>query len=297
MPGFSVACQRKTPTLKGMTQFARRIAFWFLASFLALVLVPPELSAANRDRIEAFLITTGFDVALESIALSSRSAPQMLGVDPEGFGSDWTRLTDEVFEVGAMHDTAVSILEQTLSDEALSHAVEFYASDLGQRLVEAENASHMQEDDDVKQLAGQRIISDLIKNGSKRVESFKRMNSAIDSADTALRALQEIQVRFLLAASASGVIELQLNGDELRELMRQNEPAMRQSLQLSNLAGAAYTYQDFSDADVDTYVDALEQPLMQEVYELLNAIQYEIMAMRFEVLAARMAELHPAQDI
>ncbi len=297
MPGFSVACQRKTPTLKGMTQFARRIAFWFLASFLALVLVPPELSAANRDRIEAFLITTGFDVALESIALSSRSAPQMLGVDPEGFGSDWTRLTDEVFEVGAMHDTAVSILEQTLSEEALSHAVEFYASDLGQRLVEAENASHMQEDDDVKQLAGQRIISDLIKNGSKRVESFKRMNSAIDSADTALRALQEIQVRFLLAASASGVIELQLNGDELRELMRQNEPAMRQSLQLSNLAGAAYTYQDFSDADVDTYVDALEQPLMQEVYELLNAIQYEIMAMRFEVLAARMAELHPAQDI
>ncbi|WP_245220405.1 DUF2059 domain-containing protein [Ruegeria sp. HKCCSP335] len=297
MPGFSVACQRKTPTLKGMTQFARRIAFWFLASFLALVLVPPELSAANRDRIEAFLITTGFDVALESIALSSRSAPQMLGVDPEGFGSDWTRLTDEVFEVGAMHDTAVSILEQTLSDEALSHAVEFYASDLGQRLVEAENASHMQEDDDVKQLAGQRIISDLIKNGSKRVESFKRMNSAIDSADTALRALQEIQVRFLLAASASGVIELQLNGDELRELMRQNEPAMRQSLQLSNLAGAAYTYQDFSDADVDTYVDALEQPLMQEVYELLNAIQYEIMAMRFEVLAARIAELHPAQDI
>lgn len=280
-----------------MTQFARRIAFWFLASFLALVLVPPELSAANRDRIEAFLITTGFDVALESIALSSRSAPQMLGVDPEGFGSDWTRLTDEVFEVGAMHDTAVSILEQTLSDEALSHAVEFYASDLGQRLVKAENASHMQEDDDVKQLAGQRIISDLIKNGSKRVESFKRMNTAIDSTGTALRALQEIQVRFLLAASASGVIELQLNGDELRELIKRNEPAMRQSLQLSNLAGAAYTYQDFSDADVDTYVDALEQPLMQEVYELLNAIQYEIMAMRFEVLAARMAELHPAQDI
>lgn len=280
-----------------MTQFAHRIAFWFLAPFLALVLVPLELSAANRDRIEAFLTTTGFDVALESIALSSRSAPQMLGVDPEGFGSDWTRLTDEVFEVGAMHDTAVSILEQTLSDEALAHAVEFYASDLGQRLVVAENASHMQEDDDVKQLAGQRIISDLIKNGSKRVESFKRMNTAIDSTGTALRALQEIQVRFLLAASASGVIELQLNGDELRELIKRNEPAMRQSLQLSNLAGAAYTYQDFSDADVDTYVDALEQPLMQEVYELLNAIQYEIMAMRFEVLAARMAELHPAQDI
>ena len=45
---------------------------------------------------------------------------------------------------------------------------------------------------------------------------------------------------------------------------------MRQALQLSALAGAAYTYQDFSDADVVAYADALEQPLMQEVYELLE---------------------------
>ena len=155
-----------------MTQLARRFAFWFLAPFIALVLIPLELSAANRDRIEAFLTTTGFNVALESIALSSRSAPQMLGMDPDGFGSDWTRLADEVFEIEAMHETAVSILEQTLSDEALTHAVDFYASDLGQRLVEAENASHMHEDDEAKQLEGQKIVSDLIKDGSQRVESL-----------------------------------------------------------------------------------------------------------------------------
>ena len=101
----------------------------------------------------------------------------------------------------------------------------------------------------------------------------------------------------MLAASASGVIDLQLSGDELRQMMKSNEAGMRQALQLSGLAGAAYTYQGFSDTEVDEYVEALEHPLMQEVYELLNAIQYEIMAMRFEVLAARMAELHPAQDI
>ncbi len=254
-------------------------------------------SAANRDRIEAFLTTTGFDVALESIALASASAPLMLGVDPEGFGADWTRLTEEVFDTREMHETAVSILEKTLSDEALTHAVEFYATDLGQRLVEAENTAHMDEDDAAKQEQGQRIISDLIKDGSGRVESLKRMNRAVDASGTSLRALQEIQVRFLLAASASGVIELRLDADGLRKMMKRQEPAMRRSLQLSALAGAAHTYKDFSDADVDAYVDALEQPLMQEVYELLNAIQYEIMAMRFEVLAARMAELRPAQDI
>ena len=280
-----------------MTYFARRFAMPFLVPLAALVLIPLQVVAANRDRVEAFLTTTGFDVALESIALASGSAPQMLGIDPDGFGSDWTRLTEEVFDTEDMHETAVTILEQTLSDEALGHAVEFYASDLGQRLVEAENASHMIDDDEAKQLEGQEIVAGLIQDGSQRVESLKRMNRAIDSTGTALRALQEIQLRFLLAASASGVIDLQLGADELRQMMKRNETAMRQSLQLSALAGAAYTYQDFSDSDVDAYVEALEQPLMQEVYELLNAIQYEIMAMKFEILAARMADLHPAQDI
>ncbi len=280
-----------------MTYLTRQFVLPALVVSMAFCLTVSAAFAANRDRIEAFLTTTGFDVALESIALASASAPRMLGIDPDGFGSDWSRLTSEVFDTEDMHETAVSILEQTLSDEALAHAVEFYASDLGQRLVEAENAAHMDDDDDTKDAEGQKIVSDLIKDGSTRVESLKRMNRAVDASGTSLRALQEIQIRFLLAASASGVIELQMNADELREFMKQQEPELRRSLQISALSNAAYTYKDFSDADVDAYVEALEQPLMQEVYELLNAIQYEIMAMKFEILAARMAELRPAQDI
>ncbi len=280
-----------------MTYLTRQFVLPALVASMAICLTVSAAFAANRDRIEAFLTTTGFDVALESIALASASAPRMLGIDPDGFGSDWSRLTSEVFDTEDMHETAVSILEQTLSDEALAHAVEFYASDLGQRLVEAENAAHMDDDDDTKDAEGQKIVSDLIKDGSTRVESLKRMNRAVDASGTSLRALQEIQIRFLLAASASGVIELQMNADELREFMKQQEPELRRSLQISALSNAAYTYKDFSDADVDAYVEALEQPLMQEVYELLNAIQYEIMAMKFEILAARMAELRPAQDI
>ena len=274
--------------------FIARIAVFSLGLMFAL---GQAAQAASRDRIEAFLETTGFDVALESIALASASAPQMVGIDPEGFGSQWTRLSEEVFDTEKMHETAVSILEQTLSDEALTHAVEFYASDLGQRLVEVENASHMIGDDEAKQAEGLRIVADLVREGSMRVEILKRMNRAIDASETALRAVQEIQVRFLLAASAAGVIDLQLDADGLRAMMNANEAQMRQSMQQSALANAAYTYQTFSDDDLEAYTRALEHPLMQQVYELLNAVQYEIMANRFEALAARMAELRPAQDI
>ncbi|OBY27253.1 DUF2059 domain-containing protein [Leisingera sp. JC1] len=254
-------------------------------------------AAADRARIEAFLEVTGFDVALDSIALSASTAPDMLGVDAGSFGSQWTQMSEDVFDTDKMRGLALDILENTLDDAALDHAASFYASDLGKRLVRAENSSHLIEDDEVKQLAGNRIISDLVKAGSKRVAMYQRMGSAIDAAGTGVKALQQIQFRFLMAAAAAGVIDLELDADELRALMKEQEGELRLSLQASSLAASAYTYQEFSDAEVQAYVEALEEEPMQRVYELLNAVQYEITANRFEELAHRMAELTPGQDI
>lgn len=274
----------------------------FLMRFLAAMwlgcwAVTQPAAAADRARVEAFLEVTGFDVALDSIALSASSAPDMLGVDAGAFGSQWTEMSEEVFDTAEMRGLALDILENTLDDEALDHASEFYASDLGKRLVRAENSSHLIEDDEVKQLAGNRIISDLVKAGSKRVAMYQRMGSAIDAAGNGVKALQQIQFRFLMAASAAGVIDLDLDADELRALMKEQEGDLRLSLQASSLAASAYTYQEFSDAEVQAYVEALEEEPMQRVYELLNAVQYEITANRFEELAHRMAELTPGQDI
>lgn len=270
---------------------------FFVCAAVVATVMPRMVQAADRDRIEAFLTTTGFDVALDSIALTSSSAPTMLGLEPGAFGADWSRLTGQVFDTELMHDMAVNILEQTLEGDVLDHAVAFYGSDLGQRLVEAENASHMAEDDELKQEQGRAIVDGLVRIGSPRVAAINRMNLAISSTETALRALQEVQIRFLLSASAAGVVDLKLDADGLRALMRENEGNLRVALQESALAGAAYTYQAFSDEEVLDYAKALEHPKMKEVYELLNAVQYEIMANRFEVLARQMADRHPGQDI
>lgn len=270
----------------------------FLAALcFAIAALPLAARAADRERVEAFLEVTGFDVALDSIALSASSAPEMLGFDTGAFGSQWTELSQDVFDTREMRGLAVEILENTLDDEALDHASAFYASDLGKRLVRAENASHLVEDDEVKQQAGNRIISGLVQEGSERVAMYQRMGSAIDAAGTGVRALQQIQFRFLMAAAAAGVIELELDADGLRALMKEQEGDLRLSLQASSLAASAYTYQEFTDAEVESYVEALEEAPMQRVYELLNAVQYEITANRFEELAHRMAELTPGQDI
>lgn len=278
---------------------ARPVTLSLFIPALALILVmagADRSRAADREQVAAFLQVTGFDVALDSIALSASSAPQMLGIDPGLFGSEWTRLSDDVFEIDVMRGLATDILEQTLSTSALGHAAGFYASDLGQRLVEVENASHLMEDD-VKQNEGERLVAEMVQTGDPRLQELKRMNNAIGGVDVSLKALQEIQFRTLLAANAAGVVNLRVDLDELRALLAENEPEMRIALQKSALAGAAYTYKDFSDEDITAYTNALEEPLMQEVYELLNAVQFEVMANRFEELARRMADLQPGQDI
>ncbi|MGV6848609.1 MAG: DUF2059 domain-containing protein [Marinibacterium sp.] len=275
---------------------AARLAL-FVALLLSLVMPVSAARAADRARIEAFLQVTGFDVALESLKYSASAAPDMLGFDAGEFGLSWTALTKDVFDVDTMHDLAVDILEQTLSDDLLAHAAGFYASDLGSRLVATENASHLDPDDDAKQARGTALVAEMVETGAPRLELLKRMNRAVDASGMSVRAVQEVQMRFLLAASAAGVIELRLDADELAAMMKAQEGEMQLAMAQSALAGSAEVYREYTDAEIKAYTEALEDPDMQSVYQLMNAIQYEIMADRFEVLASRMADLHPAEDI
>jgi len=286
--------------------YLRMHSFPVLAAlFLAIVLPVAGLMTASgpaqadeREDIERFLEITGFDAALDSISFSAESAPDMLGLDPGSFGADWRRLSRQVFDRTVMRGMALEILTATLDRDMLDHAVAFYATDLGQRLVAAENASHLDEDDEARQYKGRVLADDLKQSGdTARLDTFDRMLDAIDASGNGIRAWQEIQVRFLLTAGAAGVIELKLDEQGLRSLLARQEEELKQAMRVSGLAAAAWTYRDFSTEELNVYVGALTDPLMQKVYELLNAVQYEITANRFEVLAVRMTELHPVEDI
>lgn len=250
-----------------------------------------------RGLIEAFLDTTGFDVALESIAYSADGAPAMIGLDARNFGGAWDLLAGEVFDQGAMRDMAVDMLQKTLSHDALRHASAFYSSDLGQKLVRAENASHDIQDGAVTLEAGSLIVSQMVKAGDPKIDVFRRMSAAISTEDDSIRAIQEVQMRFLIAAESAGIVQLNLGTDALADLLQGQEGALRLSLQEGALASSAYTYQGFSLEELNAYVDALEHPLMQEVYRLLNAVQYEIQANRYEALAFRLKDLAPNTDL
>ncbi len=276
-------------------RYALKTALWGMISLT--IWVQMAIANADRAKIEDFLKVTGFDVALESMKLNAETAPLMLGLDKDDFGIQWTQMTEKVFETDGLHELAIDILSETIDSELMDHAKSFYGSDLGQRLVAAENASHMKDDETGKSEAGNAIVSGLKQLGSERVEELQRMLQASDGSGASLRAIQEVQIRFLMAAAGAGVVELSMDEADLRAFISRQDDVMRDAMESSALTGAAYTYQAFSDAEVSAYADALEHPLMKKVYALMNAVQFEIMANRFEALAAEMSKLRPSTDL
>ena len=263
-------------------------------SLLFLMVMPAK--AADRTKIAQFMAVTGFDVALESMRLSARDAPTMLGFDADDFGLSWSRLADRIFEPEALKNDALEILDNALTDDVLAHATQFYGSKLGQRLVTAENESHGLEFED-REAEGARLAQALSARGSPQPQYFLDMAESIGYVGATIKAYREVQVRFLMAASLAGLIDQRFDEVDLRAMLAQQDDEVRRAMAENLIVANAFTYRDFTDSEIEFYRDALAMPQMMEVYELMNAIHFTIMADRFERMALEMVNLTPTQEL
>ena len=263
-------------------------------SLLFLMVMPAK--AADRTKIAQFMAVTGFDVALESMRLSARDAPTMLGLDADDFGLSWSRLADRIFEPEALKNDALEILDNALTDDVLAHANQFYGSNLGQRLVTAENGSHGLEFED-REAEGARLAQALSARGSPQPQYFLDMAESIGYVGATIKAYREVQVRFLMAASLAGLIDQRFDEVDLRAMLAQQDDEVRRAMVENLIVANAFTYRDFTDSEIEIYRDALAMPQMMKVYELMNAIHFTIMADRFERMALEMVNLIPTQEL
>ena len=266
-----------------------------LAMSLLFCTVMP-VKSADRAQIAQFMAVTGFDVALESLRLSARDAPTMLGFDADDFGLSWSRLADRMFEPEALKSDALEILDKALTEDVLAHATGFYGSDLGQKLVTAENESHGLEFED-REVEGARLAQALAARGSPQPQYFLDMAESIGYVGATIKAYREVQVRFLMAASLAGLIDQRFDEVDLRAMLAQQDDEVRQAMTDNLIVANAFTYRDFTDREMEIYRDALAMPQMMEVYELMNAIHFTIMADRFERMALEMVNLTPTQEL
>jgi hypothetical protein len=268
----------------------------FSFSLFAVFLTAFPLYGADRDKIRAFMKVTGFDVSLESMRVSASDAPAMLGLDSADFGRSWKLTADELFSPDSLKEDALGILQQALSDNVLLHASEFYASELGARLVTAENFSHF-EDSEIKKQQGEILLLGLLDRASPQPQYFRDMAKDIGAIDSGLRSFREVQVRFIMAAMGSGLIEQRLDEPGLRSMLAKEDTTIKEQMLKNIVTANAYTYRNFTDLEISKYRSALSTDEMKEVYELMNAIHFAIMADRYERLASKMVKLHPLQEL
>ncbi len=267
--------------------------------FLVLVWSVSGLASAQGaepEKIRNFLTVTGFDVAIASIQQGAMMGPALTGEAPDQFGREWVRLAETVFEPKQMVDDAVEMIGAVMPVALLDHGVAFYGSDLGQHIVAIENETHM-EDDDTKQAAGEKLVMQLIDEGSPRMDVFRAMSLAIGSVDVAIRSIVEIQVRYLMAAAAAGATDIEMDEADLRAMLMSQQDEMRRNIEVNGVVANAYAYRALTDQELIDYLSALQDPNMKQVYEVLNAVQYEIMADRYEKLASELAGLAPETDL
>ena len=272
------------------------IRHFLFAGLLVLAGTFAAQAGADRGKLLAFLQVTGFDKAIEGLQDGAVAGPGLAGQDPNDFGQDWVRLAREIFDKPGMIEQALDMMEAVMPDDLVDHAAAFYASDLGQRLVAAENAS-IETPDDEKYAMGEELVSDMIASDPRRLEMFRQMTDAIGGIDQSVRSVIEIQVRYLLAAMAAGSSDLDMSEADLRAMLQEQSDQIAQNVAIYGILGSAYTYRNFTDAEVEEYLKALQDPKMQQVYEILNAIQFEVMADRYEKLAASLAGLQRKTDL
>ncbi|PID36999.1 MAG: hypothetical protein CR993_02175 [Rhodobacterales bacterium] len=251
--------------------------------------------AADRAEMRRFLEVTGFDVAITSMRESAKAGPALTGDAANTFAHSYEELVDQIFVPEEMLGRALDMMEAVMPAALVEYGIGFYGSDLGQRLVAVENASHMTPDAE-RMALGEEIVAQLMEANPARIKDYRAMQEAIGGTDTSLAALIEIQLRYIMAADAARG-EQTYSEDELRTLLMQSEPQMRAHLDSYALVASAYAYRDIPDADIKAYREVLESDEMRQVYEILNAVQNEIMAERYETLAAELAKLPPVQSL
>jgi hypothetical protein len=133
--------------------------------------------------------------------------------------------------------------------------------------VTAENESHGLEFED-REAEGARLAKALSARGSPQPQYFLDMAESIGYVGATIKAYREVQVRFLMAASLAGLIDQQFDEVDLRAMLAQLDDEVRRAM-----------------------------PQMMEVYELMNAIHFTIMADRFERMALEMVNLTPTQEL
>lgn len=263
-----------------------------------LSLLPFSAFAASEEKVNEFLSVTGFDVAIDTLPSSAKGGPAILGLETRDFGPGFELAASRAFDLSTLRGEAIQKISEGLSEEEIEHAIDFYDSPLGRRLVKAENISHFDEDSAARQIRGRIILAGMDADAQEeRMNVLNVLAQASVTMEESLRSQTGAQFRFLVAADYEGLHSLSLPEDMMYGLLLSSMLDMKDEILMDAVVSSAVTYESFSNEELVSYTKALQKEDMQSVYEVMDDVYFDLLGDSFVRLAEEMAKLGVSQEL
>lgn len=215
------------------------------------------IPAQDSTKIEPLLKAMQFKQVIETILQESRVYGATLDKQMlQGRGGEkWQNLLGEIYDEDRIWNAFISKLETELSGQDTAAMLEFWKTDLGQRIVVLENSGRIAfADDDIEQDSRARF-REMVQNNHPRVAMLREFVAAGDFFEVNLSNAMDANYAFMSGMVQSGVFDREITEEEILRNTWENEAEIRKDIREWIYAFLALAFQPLTDAELQAYID------------------------------------------
>lgn len=261
------------------------------------VAVPAEVQA----QVDALLVALRIDDTIGILREEGLAYGQTLETDmfPGGGGSGWTGTVARIYDAERMRAAFTQALTAELAahPETIAGMVEFFSSDLGQRVVELEIEARRAFLDDATEEAAKVAWQELQAGGGPRLDALERFIGVNDLVESNVSGALNANLAFYRGMDKGGAFGGEMTEDQMLSDVWAQEPEVRQSTTEWVYSYLHLAYGPLSDEDLAAYTAFSESEAGQRANRALFAAFDQVFTPISTALGVAVARQLQGQDI
>jgi hypothetical protein len=218
---------------------------------------------------------------------------------PGAGGARWQEMVDAIYDTGAMRDGFDRVFGPRLAAEpaALAQAVDFFASDRGQRIVTLEIEARRALLDGAVEDAARLRVEEMRREDDPRLELITRFVEVNDLIEQNVSGALNANLGFYRGLSAGGAFDAPMSDGEMLSEVWSQEAQVRSDAEDWVYPFLALAHEPLSDEDLRAYIVYSETASGQALNGAMFAAFDVVFTAISEQLGAAAARLMFGQDI
>ncbi len=263
---------------------------------LSVTLISPAL--AGETKVRGVLDLIGYRTYLAGFSGALTAAGNDFHGGDTSFAIAWDQAAKEAFPADALFDEIATGMEGQLSEDVLASSRAFLLSELGRRVTKLEEqAQGIDIAMETINSEGSKILSDLIRTNSKRLDAYTSLIDALGAIDSETAAAMNLNFAIQWGMSQSGKLPFSLSETELLALVAAQQDSIRAQIREQIYINFAYTYRDLSDEDLKAYIAFLTSKNGRSLYSSIQLATESVISGRATFFGRRLMDLQGVQEL